>query len=276
MPRAPLARTSVRDALDSAVIALGAAGCETPRLDAEVLLADVLGADRAALIAHPGRELEPGEARAFQDAARRRSRREPVAYIVGRRGFRRLDLEVDGRALIPRPETEHLVEAALSLPRGGSIVDVGTGSGAIALALKDERPDLRVTGTDASADALALARANGARLGLDVQWREGDLLAGVEAADAVVSNPPYIAVGERVPAELGFEPVGALLAGETGYEVYERLAPAAAATGAAFAAFEVGMGQAAGVAELLRGAGFGEIEVVPDLAGIDRVVVGRR
>jgi release factor glutamine methyltransferase len=276
MPRAPLARTSVRDALDSAVIALGAAGCETPRLDAEVLLADVLGADRAALIAHPGRELEPGEARAFQDAARRRSRREPVAYIVGRRGFRRLDLEVDGRALIHRPETEHLVEAALSLPRGGSIVDVGTGSGAIALALKDERPDLRVTGTDASADALALARANGARLGLDVQWREGDLLAGVEAADAVVSNPPYIAVGERVPAELGFEPVGALLAGETGYEVYERLAPAAAATGAAFAAFEVGMGQAAGVAELLRGAGFGEIEVVPDLAGIDRVVVGRR
>ena len=276
MPRAPLARTSVRDALDSAVIALGAAGCETPRLDAEVLLADVLGADRAALIAHPGRELEPGEARAFQDAARRRSRREPVAYIVGRRGFRRLDLEVDGRALIPRPETEHLVEAALSLPQGASVVDVGTGSGAIALALKDERPDLLLTGTDASVDALALARANGARLGIDVQWREGDLLAGVEAADAVVSNPPYIAVGERVPAELGFEPVGALLAGETGYEVYERLAPAAAATGAGFAAFEVGMGQAAGVAELLRGAGFGEIEVVPDLAGIDRVVVGRR
>jgi release factor glutamine methyltransferase len=276
MPRAPHARTSVRDALDSAVIALGAAGCETPRLDAEVLLADVLGADRAALIAHPGRELEPGEARAFQDAARRRSRREPVAYIVGRRGFRRLDLEVDGRALIPRPETEHLVEAALSLPQGASVVDVGTGSGAIALALKDERPDLLLTGTDASVDALALARANGARLGIDVQWREGDLLAGVEAADAVVSNPPYIAVGERVPAELGFEPVGALLAGETGYEVYERLAPAAAATGAGFAAFEVGMGQAAGVAELLRGAGFGEIEVVPDLAGIDRVVVGRR
>jgi release factor glutamine methyltransferase len=92
----------------------------------------------------------------------------------------------------------------------------------------------------------------------------------------VVSNPPYIAVGARVPAELGFEPVGALLAGETGFEVYERLAPAAAVTGARFAAFEVGMGQAAGVAELLRVAGFGAIEVVPDLAGIDRVVVGRR
>jgi release factor glutamine methyltransferase len=276
MPRAPLARTSVRDALDSAVIALGAAGCETPRLDAEVLLADVLGADRGALIAHPGRELEPDEARAFQDAARRRSRREPVAYILGRRGFRRLDLGVDARVLVPRPETEHLVEVALSLPHGASVVDVGTGSGAIALALKDERPDLEVTGTDASADALAVARANGARLGLDVQWREGDLLAGVATADAIVSNPPYIAVGARVPAELGFEPVGALLAGESGFEVYERLAPAAAATGARFAAFEVGMGQAAGVAELLRGAGFGAIEVVPDLAGIDRVVVGRR
>jgi release factor glutamine methyltransferase len=276
MPRVPLARTSVRDALDSAVIALGAAGCETPRLDAEVLLADVLGADRAALIAHPGRELEPDQARAFQDAARRRSRREPVAYILGRRGFRRLELRVDGRVLVPRPETEHLVEAALSLPRGASVVDVGTGSGAIALALADERPDLRVTGTDASADALAVARANGARLGLEVQWREGDLLAGVETADAVVSNPPYVAVGARVPAELGFEPVAALLAGETGFEVYDRLAPAAAATGAAFAAFEVGTGQAEGVAERLRGAGFDAIEIVPDLAGIDRVVIGRR
>ncbi len=121
--------------------------------------------------------------------------------------------DVDGRALIPRPETEHLVEAALSLPRGATVVDVGTGSGAVALALKDERPDLEVTGTDASADALAVARANGARLGLEVRWREGDLLAGVATADAVVSNPPYVAVGARVPAELGFEPVGALLAG---------------------------------------------------------------
>ncbi|MEA2282175.1 MAG: release factor glutamine methyltransferase [Solirubrobacteraceae bacterium] len=276
MPRAPLARTSVRDALDSAVIALGAAGCETPRLDAEVLLADVLAEDRAALIAHPGRELEPAEARAFQDAARRRSRREPVAYIVGRRGFRRLELEVDARVLVPRPETEHLVEAALGLPHGASVVDVGTGSGAVALALKDERPDLQLTGTDASADAVAVARANGARLGLEVRWREGDLLAGVAAADAVVSNPPYVAVGTRVPAELGFEPVRALLAGETGYELYDRLAPAAAASGASFAAFEVGIGQAGGVAERLRAAGFREIEVMPDLAGIERVVIGRR
>jgi release factor glutamine methyltransferase len=276
MPRVPLARTSVRDALDSAVIALGAAGCDTPRLDAEVLLAAVLGVDRAALIARPGRELDPQQARAFQHAARRRSRREPVAYILGRRGFRRLELAVDPRVLIPRPETEHLVEAALGLPRGARVVDVGTGSGAVALALKDERPDLEVIGTDLSGDALAVARANGERLGLEVAWRQGDLLAGVERADAVVSNPPYVEVGARVPAELGYEPVGALLAGDTGLEVYARLAPAVAAAGAGFAAFEVGQGQAAAVAELLCDAGFAALAVVADLAGIDRVVVGRR
>jgi len=276
MPRVPLARTSVRDALDSAVIALGAAGCDTPRLDAEVLLADVLGCDRAALVAHPGRELDPGEARAFQAAARRRSRREPVAYILGRRGFRRLELDVDPRVLVPRPETEHLVEAALGLSEGATVVDVGTGSGAVALALADERPDLRVIGTDVSGDALAVARTNAARLGLDVEWREGALLAGVREADAVVSNPPYVRVGARVPAELGFEPVRALLAGDTGLEVYDRLVPAAAATGARFAALEVGEGQAGAVQERLRAAGFDAIERIRDLAGIERVVVARR
>jgi release factor glutamine methyltransferase len=276
MARAPLARSSVREALDSAVIALSAAGCDTPHLDAEVLLADALGAGRAALLADPQRELEPAQARAFRDAVRRRSRREPVAYIVGRRGFRRLELAVDPRVLVPRPESEHVVEAALGLPRGARVVDVGTGSGAIALALKDERPDLRVIGTDVSADALAVARANAARLGLDVAFRQGDLLAGVEAPDAVVSNPPYVEAGARVPAELGYEPRVALLAGPSGLEVLERLAPAAAATGAGFAAFEVGAGQAGAVAALLRAAGFERIERVRDLAGIERVVVGRR
>jgi release factor glutamine methyltransferase len=276
MPRTPLARTSVRDALHSAVTAIAAAGSDTPRLDAEVLLAHVLGTDRAALVAHPERGLEPPEARRFQDAVRRRARREPVAYIVGRRGFRRLELAVDERVLVPRPETEHVVEAALALPDGARVVDVGTGSGAIALALKDERPDLEVVGTDVSADALAVARANGERLGLDVEWREGDLLAGVERADALVSNPPYVEAGARVPPELGFEPRVALLAGASGLEVYERLAPAAAAAGARFAAFEVGQGQAGAVVDLLRAAGFAEVAVVPDLAGIERVVVGRR
>jgi release factor glutamine methyltransferase len=276
MPRTPLTRSSVREALDSALVAITAAGSETPRLDAEVLLAHAVGVERAALTAHPERELDPAQARAFRDAVRRRARREPVAYITGRRGFRHLELAVDGRVLVPRPETEHVVEAALALPRGSRVVDVGTGSGAIALALKDERPDLDVVATDVSADALAVARANGERLGLDVEWREGDLLAGVERADAVVANPPYVETGARVPPELGFEPQVALLAGDSGLEVYERLAPATAAVGARFAAFEVGQGQAGAVGQLLLAAGFGEIGTVSDLAGIDRVVVGRR
>jgi release factor glutamine methyltransferase len=274
--RTPLARTAVRDALDSALIAITAAGSDTPRLDAEVLLAAAMGVGRAAIVADPGRELQPAAARAFQDAVRRRARREPVAYILGRRGFRYLELEVDARVLVPRPESEYVVEAALGLPQGARVVDVGTGSGAIALALKHERPDLDVTGTDISADALAVARANAARLGLDVTWREGDLLAGIAEADAVVSNPPYVQEGARVPPELGYEPRAALLAGPTGLEVYERLAPAAAATGARFAAFEVGEGQAGAVGALLRGADFERIEIVPDLAGIERVVVARR
>src|SRR5829696_3915886 len=158
MARRPLGRTSVRDALDSAVIALEASGCESPRLDAELLLAHVLRAGRADLIAQPGRELEPDEARAFMDLAARRRSREPVAYILGSKGFRTIDLAVDPRVLIPRPETEHVVEAALELPAGARVADVGTGSGAIALALKDERPDLDVVATELSAGALAVAR----------------------------------------------------------------------------------------------------------------------
>jgi release factor glutamine methyltransferase len=271
--RTPIARTSIRDAIDSALIALTAAGVDTPRLDAEVLLADAMGVDRAVVVADSRRELEPEAARAFQDAVRRRARREPVAYIRGRRGFRHLELEVDGRVLIPRPETEHVVEAALDLPRGARVVDVGTGSGTIALALKHERPDLEVIATEISPDALAVARANGERLGLDVEWREGDLLAGVTDVDAVVANPPYVEAGTLVPAEIGYEPQVALLGG---IHVYERLVPAVAATSARFAALEVGEGQAPAVGDLLRAAGFGTIEIVPDLAGIQRVVVGRR
>ncbi len=275
MPRTPLARTTVRDALDSSLIALTAAGCDTPRLDAEVLLAAAMGVDRAVLIADPGRGLEPEEARAFQDFARRRVQREPVAYILGRKGFRRLELAVDPRVLIPRPETEHVVEAALALPRGARVVDVGTGSGAIALALADERPDLSVLGTEVSPGALAVARANAARLGLSVEFLEGDLLEPVSGPiDAVVANPPYVRAGERLAPELGYEPVEALYGGEDGLDVYRRLIPAAAR--AASIALEIGAGQAADVTSLAREAGFGAVEVIPDLAGIERVVVGRR
>jgi release factor glutamine methyltransferase len=274
--RAPLARTAIRDAIDSALVALTASGVDTPRLDAELLLADAMCVDRAIVVADPARGLEPAAARAFQDAVRRRVQREPVAYILGRRGFRHLELAVDPRVLVPRPETEHLVEAALGLPQGARVVDVGTGSGAVALALKHERPDLELIATDISADALAVARANGERLGLEVQWREGDLLAGVRAADAVLSNPPYVELGARVDPEVGHEPRIAVTPGANGLAVYERLAPAAAQVGAGFAAFEVGEGQAGAVAELLRAAGYGTIDVIDDLAGIQRVVAGRR
>jgi len=264
-----LARTSVRDALDSAVIALEAAGCDTPRLDAALLLAHVLGVDRAALITAPSRPLEPGEARAFMDLAARRRGREPVAYILGEKGFRRIVLRVDPRVLVPRPETEFVVEAALSLPEGARVVDVGTGSGAIALALKDERPDFEVVGTDVSADALDVARGNAERLGLDVSFVHGDLLAGLEA-DAVVSNPPYVAAGDRLPPDVGFEPRAALFGGEDGLDVIRRLMKQAGDV--PFLALEVGAGQASEVAALMTGR---EVSVVRDLAGHERVVVGR-
>jgi release factor glutamine methyltransferase len=270
MARRLLGRTSVRDALDSAVIALQAAGCDTPRLDAELLLAHVLGVGRAAIIASPSRPLEPDEARLFMDLAARRRSREPVAYILGEKGFRRLLLSVDPRVLVPRPETEFVVEAALSLPAQSRVVDVGTGSGAIALALKEERPDLTVFATDASADALDVARANAERLGLDVEFVEGDLLAGLEV-DAVLSNPPYVAAGDRLSPDVGFEPREALFGGDDGLDVIRRLVREAREV--PFLALEVGAGQAAAVAALMPER---DIEVLRDLAGHERVVVGRR
>jgi release factor glutamine methyltransferase len=271
---------SVREALDSAVIAIAAAGSDSPRLDAELLLAGALGVERAALVTDPRREVAGPAVRAFQDAVRRRSAgREPVAYILGRRGFRYLELAVDARVLVPRPETELLVEIGLELPAGARVVDVGTGSGAIALALKHERPDLDVAGTEISAEALAVARANAARLGLDVELVEGDLLAGVGEVDAVLSNPPYVAERERAtlaPEIVRHEPPGALFAGADGLDVIRRLVPAVARSGAGLLAIEVGAGQAAAVGELMRDAGFAQVDARRDLAGIERAVVGRR
>jgi release factor glutamine methyltransferase len=270
---------SVREALDSAVIAIAAAGSDSPRLDAELLLAEALGIDRAALVVDPRREVAGPAVRAFQDAVRRRSAaREPVAYILGRRGFRHIELAGDPRVLVPRPETELLVEIGVELlAQGARVVDVGTGSGAVALALKDERPDLEVTATDTSADALAVARANAERLGLAVDFREGDLLDGAGEVDAVLSNPPYVEDGAVLQPEIArHEPPGALFAGADGMAVIRRLAAQAGASAAGFVALEVGMGQAGAVAEVLRAAGFAATEARRDLAGIERVVVGRR
>ena len=276
--RRPLATTSIRDALDSAVIALTAAGCDSPRLDAELLLAGAMGVDRAVVVSDPGRAIEPDAARRFIDFAARRREREPVAYILGSKGFRSIELAVDPRVLIPRPETEHLVDAVLDLPEGARVCDVGTGSGAIALALKSERPDLAVVATDASEEALAVARANAARLELDVELHHGDLLADVAGPlDAIVCNPPYVEDGaELAPEIVRYEPALALRAGPDGLDVIRRLLPAAGATAARVMALEIGAGQAAAVTALLREAGFPEVAVVPDLAAIQRVLVGRR
>ncbi|HEV2944658.1 MAG TPA: peptide chain release factor N(5)-glutamine methyltransferase [Solirubrobacteraceae bacterium] len=274
--------TPVKEALDGAMTAFGAAGCETPRLDAEVLLAHVLGVARERLLLDDDLTVTGPAVRAFQDAVRRRSvEREPVAYIIGRRGFRRLELMSGPRALIPRPETELLVEVGLALPRGARVLDVGTGSGAVALALKDERPDLLVTGSDISEAALKLARANGERLGLEVKWLRADLLAGVEDEyGAVLANPPYVAESERgslAPEILRHEPHEALFAGEDGLAVIgELLSQLAGRSRVALVALETGAGQARPVAGLTRAAGFQAVRIERDLAGIERVVVGER
>ncbi len=274
--------TPVREALQGAVTAIAAAGCETPRLDAEVLLADVLGVSRERLLTDSGLAVRGPAVRAYQNAVRRRAiEREPVAYITGRKGFRRLELAVDRRALVPRPETELLVEAALTLPQGSAVLDVCTGSGAVALALKDERPDLEVWGSDVSGAALELAAENGHRLGLEVTWREADLLEGIEDRfDAALANPPYVKDSERpalAPEIVRHEPERALFAGPDGLAVIERLATALAARRRlATAAIEVGAGQAEEVARMLRGAGFEATSFELDLAGIKRVVIGRK
>ena len=258
---------TAREALVEAERRLAAAGVETPRVDAEWLVAHVLETTRSGLAARLGEEVDGLEPLLVRCEAR-----EPLAYVLGEWGFRRLTLTTDARALVPRPETETLVERALAVaeqierPR---ILDVGVGSGAIALALKDERPDARVTGVDVSADALALARENAERLGLEIELREGD---GAEVAaegwDVVVANPPYVESVDDVQPELRWEPDLALV----GRGEHERLARAAKAR---FVVFEVADGQAPEVAQMLERLGCAGVAITPDLTGRDRVVEGR-
>jgi release factor glutamine methyltransferase len=277
LPEAALAApSSVSDALSAAAAVLSRAGCDTPRLDAELLLGSVLGVDRARLVMDSGSPLASAAATRFGDLVARRAAREPVAYILGRQAFRYLELAVDPRVLIPRPETELLVEVGLTLKSGARVIDVGTGSGAVALALAHERPDLRVVGIDVSEDALAVARANAARLGLDVEFVCGDLLGGVPG-DAVLANLPYVAsrdTGALAPEIGSFEPGLALFGGEDGLDLVRRLV--AMLDGVGLVALEVGFDQADRVAALLSGAGYTSVERLRDLAGHERVVLARR
>jgi release factor glutamine methyltransferase len=274
--------TAARDALDGAMTAIAAAGCETPRLDAEVLLAHVLGVPRGRLLTDSGLTVAGPAVRAFQDAVRRRAvEREPVAYIVGHRSFRHLELAVDPRVLIPRAETELLVEVGLGLAPDTRVLDVGTGSGAVALALAHERPDLRVSASDLSVDALEVACANGERLGLEVNWLQADLLAGVpDDFNAILSNPPYVKESERAtlaPEIVRHEPPGALFARADGLDCIRALiGQIARRTRVRTVALEVGAGQAPIVSALMRDAGFAAVRTERDLAGIERVVVGER
>ena len=275
MPEAAIGTAkSVSRALSDATARLAAAGCDTPRLDAELLLSYVLGVGRERLVIDAARELGADELERFATVVARREAREPVAYILGRKAFRRISVAVDRRVLIPRPETELLVEVALSLGRGGRVADVGTGSGAVALALKEERPDLSVVGVDVSADALAVARSNAAELGLDVEFVRADLLDGVPGPfDAVLANLPYVAEGSGLPPEIEvYEPSLALFGGPDGMDPVRRLLPMLDEV--PLVALEVGLGEA--VASLVEHAGFTSVEILPDLAGHERVVVGRR
>ena len=251
------------------------AGVDTPRLDAELLLGAVLDVDRGRLVIESGHTLAPDSADRFDVLLRRREAREPVAYILGRRAFRRLSLVVDRRVLIPRPETELLVEVGLELGMGARVVDVGTGSGAVALALKDERPDLVVRGVDVSAGAVEVARANAAALALDVTFAVGDLLDGVGAVDAVLANLPYVAEGAELAPEIArYEPTMALFAGTDGLDVIRRAVAAVAGPTVGLLALEIGSEQADHVSALLWDAGFASVGVRKDLAGLERVVVG--
>jgi release factor glutamine methyltransferase len=261
-------------------------GSPTARLDTELLLGHALGLGRVELYTGFERPLAEAELAACRELVARRAKREPVAYILGRWGFRGLDLDVDPRVLVPRPETELVVDRCLALlgnRPGPDVLDVGTGSGAIALALASELPEARVSACDVSEDALAVARGNGERLGLDVEWVESDLFTALDGRrfDLVVSNPPYVAEGELAgldPEVRDWEPRAATVAGETGLEAIELLAAEARGMlepGGA-AVIEVGAGQAGAVAALLDRAGLTGVACDRDHAGIERIVWGRR
>jgi len=278
---------SLRHHLDLASFALkDAPHPESARRDAELLLMHTLRKSRAWLITHGDKLLSEELCASYTKLMERRRHGEPIQYITGVTEFYGLPFRVTSDVLIPRPETEHLVEKVLSLadrfeqPR---IVDVGAGSGAIAVALAHKLPQASITAIDLSQSALAIARENAKRNGVDLRFLEGDLLAPVVADkfEFVVCNPPYVPETDRATLSVevrDYEPALALFAGEDGLEVYRRLIPAAfeALVPGGYLVLEIGYGQSTAITELLARAGFEQIEFVPDLQGIPRVACARR
>jgi release factor glutamine methyltransferase len=279
----------VKQAVDSAYETFVANDVPSPRLNAELLLMFVLGRERAYLYAHPERELTAEEQDRYDEVIRERARGCPTQYITGHQEFWGLDLLVSPAVLIPRPETEHLVETVLELvkQRGPEerlrLVDVGTGSGCIAMALASELPRAEIHACDLSDEALEMARANAARLGFEnrIAFRKSDLLSAYagETFDFVVSNPPYVGESEadKVQRQVReFEPKVAVFSGQEGMDIYRRLIPQAKVAlkrGGWFAA-EIGFSAESKVRELLGG--WDEVQVTPDLQGIPRVIAARK
>jgi release factor glutamine methyltransferase len=264
-----------------------ARGVDSPRLDAELLLGRALSCTRIQLIADAKRALETDELTRFRELVKRRRAREPTAYILGEREFYGRRFRVDRRVLIPRPDTETLVEVALERTRDRSMsmraLDLCTGSGCVAITLARERPTSLVVATDLSEGALAVARDNALRLGAyNVAFREGDLFAAAGDGirfDLVTANPPYIAVADLdslQPEIRDYEPRLALAGGDDGLSVVRRIVTGARSHLAASGrlAIEIGYGEAPATAELFAAAGFGEIEIRRDYARIERVVSG--
>ena len=269
---------TLADVLKGATDYLAARGVDTPRVDAEWILSRALGLSRIELYTQHDRPLTDAERAHARALVQRRGTREPLAYVLGDWDFRRLTLKTDTRALVPRPETEVVVERCLALLDGVAaprVVDVGVGTGAIALALKDERPDAQVIATDLSEDALSLAGENAAANGLDVELVHADLLAGLEGPFAlVVSNPPYVGAAElpALPPEVrDFEPAGALV--DEGQTL--RLAEQATRVLEGFLVLEVHEDRAHEILAALEGRGYAAGKVTRDLAGRDRVVEAR-
>jgi release factor glutamine methyltransferase len=270
----------VDDVVADAERRLAAAGVDTPRVDAELLAEKVLGLSRTALYLDPGRALSEEESVELARLLARRVRREPLAYVLGEWGFRRLTLKVDRRVLVPRPETEVVVQRCLDLLADVAepgVLDVGTGSGAIALAIVDEHPGARVTAIDVSPDAVELARENARSTGLDLAVEQRDVQDGLEGTyDLVVSNPPYVTADEierLAPEVRDWEPRIATVGEEHTALIADEATRVLVPGG--HLVLEVADGRAGEVLRLLRGRGYDQVRAGRDLAGRDRIAEGR-